>query len=38
MVICVGPMLAGTPQGYNPWPRLLIVLLNTSAHVPERFA
>ena len=25
-------------QGYNPWPRLLIVLLNTSAHVPERFA
>jgi hypothetical protein len=30
--------LVGGRQGYNPWPRLLIVLLNTSAHVPERFA
>ena len=30
--------IVGGRQGYNPWPRLLIVLLNTSAHVPERFA
>jgi hypothetical protein len=30
--------LVGGRQGYNPWPRLLIVLLNTSAPVLERFA
>ena len=30
--------IVGGRQGYNPWPRLLIVLLNTSAPVPERFA
>ena len=30
--------IVGGRQGYNPWPRLLIVLLNTSASVPERFA
>jgi hypothetical protein len=32
-----GPIVGGR-QGYNPWPRLLIVLLNTSAPVLERFA
>ncbi len=30
--------IVGGRQGYNPWPRLLIVLLSTSAPVPERFA
>ena len=29
--------IVGGRQGYNPWPRLLIALLNTSTPVPERF-
>jgi hypothetical protein len=30
--------IVGGRQSYNRWPRLLIVPLNTSASVPERFA